>query len=126
MCAPALASGQIVANPNRRPGFNETTFISPQQYAQTPQGMQERITELESRPAPTPAPAQTITPEQQQLISSGARLGTITQGQAAVKTASNAQRTPKRVAPIRSSLSTTYGSRQFTPSGESTGLNVPQ
>jgi hypothetical protein len=125
MCAPALASGQIVANPNRRPGFNETTFISPQQYAQTPQGMQERITELESRPAPAPTAAP-LTAEQQQLISSGARLGTITQGQAAVKTASTAQRTPKRVAPIRSSLSTTYGTRQFTPSGESTGLNVPQ
>ena len=95
--------------------------------------MAKRITELENRPAPAPAttspstqaPAP-LTEEQQQLISSGAKLGTITQGKAAVKTASTAQRTPQRVSPIRSSLSTTYGTRQFTPSGESTGLNIPQ
>lgn len=94
--------------------------------SKTPEGMAKRIAELENRPMPSSAPAQTITPEQQQLISSGAKLGTITQGKAAVKTASTATRTPKRVAPIRSSLSTTYGTRQFTPSGESTGLNIPQ
>jgi hypothetical protein len=66
---------------------------------------------------------------QQQYEQSRAKLGTITETQAAVKTPSTAVRTPVQARPVRTSLKTSYGIREVPTSstlGSSTGLNVPQ
>lgn len=92
--------------------------------AKTPEGMITRISSLEDE-VKTLRSSPQLTPQQQQLISSGAKLGTIQTAKAQVKQKSTAQRTPQRVRPIRTGLETTYGTRSF-PSESTTGLNVPQ
>lgn len=79
------------------------------------QALDQKIADFESR--------------QQQYEQSRAKLGTITETQAAVKTPSTAVRTPVQARPVRTSLRTSYGIRQVPTSstlGSSTGLNVPQ
>lgn len=79
------------------------------------QALEQRIADFDKR--------------QQTYEQNRAKLGTISTTQsAAVKTPSTATRTPVRVQPIRSSLKTSYGTKQI-PTASSlssgTGLNVP-
>lgn len=95
-------------DPNDPYGNISTTF------AKRESALNQRIADFENR--------------QQQYEQGRAQLGTITQTQAEVKTPSTATRTPQRVRPIRSSLTTTSGVKQIPTSTSlsgGSGLNVP-